>query len=96
MTEIEDLEAEIEELEAEIERLENNENEEEYDDFLDELGDVKIGNMSYLASRVLKEVDPIAYRCGHSDYNDSRLSELYDELEEKKEELEELKKDLKK
>jgi hypothetical protein len=45
---------------------------EEYDDFLDEVsGDVQIGILSYSASQVLKEVDPIAYRCGFSDWLDS-------------------------
>lgn len=44
---------------------------ERYDEFLDEIGDVKIGELSYSASRVLKEVDPTAYRCGMADWLDS-------------------------
>ena len=40
-----------------------------YDDMLDDcFGDVKILNMLYYTSRALKDVDPIAYRCGFSDY----------------------------
>ena len=42
---------------------------ERYDDMLDECyEDPKICGMSYCTSRALKEVDPIAYRCGFSDY----------------------------
>ena len=40
-----------------------------YDDMIDEIqGDVVILGMTYSASRVLKEVDPIAYNCGFSDF----------------------------
>jgi hypothetical protein len=43
-----------------------------YDEWLDEaLGEVKIGTLTYQASRVLKEVDPTAYRCGFGDFTDS-------------------------
>ena len=44
--------------------------EEEYDQMLDEMGDVVIGSLSYSASHVLKEVDPIAYRCGFADFQE--------------------------
>jgi hypothetical protein len=86
------LEDEIRCLEEKIKELENNENEEEYDNFLDELGDVKIGSLTYSASQVLKEVDEIAYNCGFNDFNDERLTELNEELNEKREEPKELKK----
>tara|TARA_R100001082_G_C4234642_1_gene104720 strand:- start:98 stop:325 length:228 start_codon:yes stop_codon:yes gene_type:complete len=32
---------------------------------------VRIGNLEYMPSEVLKRVDPIAYRCGLNDYLDS-------------------------
>lgn len=41
-----------------------------YDDALDECGDVTIGTLAYAPSRVLREVDPIAYRCGFWDWLD--------------------------
>ena len=42
-----------------------------YDDFLDEVyGTIEIAGMTYDTSRVLSECDPIAYRCGFSDYLD--------------------------
>lgn len=45
---------------------------EAYDDMLDETnGPVKIGELEYSTSRVLRVVDPIAYRVGLSDWLDS-------------------------
>ena len=51
--------------------------EEMYDDMIDEIyGEVKVG-VTFNASRVLKELDPIAYRCGFSDYVDSLFEDGY-------------------
>ena len=45
---------------------------ERYDDMLDDCHeDVKICGMTYNTSKALKDVDPIAYRCGFSDYTAS-------------------------
>lgn len=53
-----------------------------YDDMLDEVtGEIHIGNLTYLASRVLKEVDPIAYRVGFNDWHSSELGETITEDE---------------
>ncbi len=42
-----------------------------YDYLIDECSPlVRIGDLTYLPSRVLKTVDPIAYRCGLLDYLD--------------------------
>ena len=55
-----------------------------YDDYLDEMyPETTIAGCNYSTSYALKEIDPIAYRCGLSDY----ASELFDEIEE--EEIEE-------
>ena len=90
--EYKDLFNKIEELKAEKERLENNENTDEYDDYLNEISpEVKIGSLTYSASQVLKNVDEIAYNCGFSEYNDEKISEIDDEIEEKEEELKQLK-----
>lgn len=83
----------LEVLREELSGLEVDEEDyrEAYDDFIDEYGPIEIMGMEYLASRVLKEVDPIAYNCGLSDYCDSiDLTEEtnYIELKEKIEELE--------
>jgi hypothetical protein len=65
----------IAELEAKIrEDLVNIDVDESYDQMLDECYDLSTvgGPFSHmLASRVLRECDPIAYRCGISDYTDS-------------------------
>lgn len=48
------------------------ETEEAYNEWLDEVyGEVRIGNYTYLTSVALKNVDPIAYRVGLSEYEDS-------------------------
>lgn len=53
----------------------------EYDDFLDETyGNIQIGCCTFSPSRVLSELDPIAYRCGFSDWLDSEgLTEEYEQ-----------------
>lgn len=46
--------------------------EEAYDDLLDEItGPVMVGGLEFVASRVLREMDPIAYRVGLHDFIDS-------------------------
>lgn len=53
-------------------KLQDYELEELYKDFIDETTPaVNIWGMEYEASRVLLEVDPIAYRVGFSDWADS-------------------------
>lgn len=43
-----------------------------YDDMLDDVyGDVEIAGLTYSTSHALKEVDPIAYRVGFSDWLDA-------------------------
>ena len=43
-----------------------------YDEMLDDCeGPVELCGMTYSASQVLREVDPVAYRCGFNDYVDS-------------------------
>lgn len=45
-----------------------------YDNFLDEIyPNCQIAGLTYLTSRILKEVDPIVYRCGFNDWLDSEI-----------------------
>ena len=71
--------------------LEESEYEDKYKDLIDELtGTIKIMGISFNASRILEELDPIAYNCGLSDYVDSldkiedsayiEMQEEYDEF----------------
>ncbi len=46
-----------------------------YDDFLDEMGELKVAGLTYAASYALREIDPIAYRVGMSDYVDMMLTD---------------------
>jgi len=41
------------------------------DDLNETHEEIKIGVVTFLPSRVLEEVDPIAFRCGFSDWTDS-------------------------
>lgn len=43
---------------------------EQYDEFLNEMGNVIIGGLQYEQSEALKRVDPVAYRCGFNDWAD--------------------------
>ena len=53
-----------------------------YDDELDEAyQDYEIMGLSFSASQVLKECDPIAYGCGLNDLADSELREANRQLE---------------
>lgn len=53
-----------------------------YDDMLDETyGTIDICGYEYAASLALYEVDPTAYRCGRSDWEDAEASNLEWELE---------------
>jgi hypothetical protein len=48
-----------------------------YDETLDEVyGMVQVAGMEYETSRALKELDPIAWRCGWIDWADSEYHEL--------------------
>lgn len=42
-----------------------------YDAFLDEYGPVVIDGITFDRSRIMKQLDPIAYRCGVNDYTDA-------------------------
>lgn len=51
----------------------------QYDDSLDSCcEEVKIGNLRYSPSQVLKAVDPTAYRCGFVDWLDSESERVVD------------------
>ena len=45
---------------------------EQYDEMLDECyGEIKLGGLTFSSSRVLKKMDPVAYRCWFNDWADS-------------------------
>ena len=58
--------------------IEQEVSEDEFDDFIDECEEViTIFGMKFNPSRILKELDPIAYRCSKSDY-ESTLDTQYE------------------
>jgi len=85
---IEEINEEILELEEKYKELEECNNEKEFIDFLDENYE-QIGICGYIMypSHVLKECDPVAFRKEHFDYNDSRMTDIRDEIDGLKEEL---------
>lgn len=92
---IEELKKLIADKEKEIKNWEPDQDEyiEQYEEALDEQGDICIGSLHYSPSYVLKEVDSTAYDCGLNDYIDGldlEPEELQQELEELENELEEL------
>jgi len=49
---------------------------EQYDEMLDEIyPEIKIGTLTFSPSRVLRELDPTAYRIGLSEYEDSLMED---------------------
>lgn len=60
--------------------------EEQYEEMLDECYEpVKIGDMTFYASQILRNCDPVAYRIGLSEYEDY-LAEEEEEAEEEDDE----------
>ena len=47
-----------------------------YRDMLDECEpEVKVAGLSFCASRIVEELDPVAFRCGVNDYADSLVND---------------------
>ena len=69
--------------------------EDQFDESLDEsIPEIEIGCLTYSPSHVLKNVDPVAYRCGLNDFVDSLDVEDSDEYKELQEEIDQLKSDI--
>lgn len=78
---IDEKQYEEDEFYNELENATNESAENSYDDMLDEGEEIKIGNLTYLPSQVLKAVDKIAYNVGLSDWQSSVLEDLQYELD---------------
>jgi hypothetical protein len=65
---------EVEEFDQ-FEEISEAEAEERYDEWLDCEGTVKVGGLEFYPSNVLEKCDPIAYRCGFSDFTDTLLDD---------------------
>lgn len=57
-------------------RITDRDLEQAYIEMLDEVyGTVKIAGLEYDTSQALKDIDPVAFRCGLADYISSRIGE---------------------
>ena len=86
--EIENIELIISELKSEIDGFEYSLTEAEFDDYLDEAGEQHTSVGSFYPSDILKNCDPVAYRCAKSDYEGNfdlddcaEYTEMLEELE---------------
>lgn len=52
-----------------------------YDEALDSEGPVTVCGIGFYPSRILKELDPVAYRCGYNDWVDSDQCDLEEAIE---------------
>ena len=69
--------------------------EDQFDDSLDDsIPEIEIGCLTYSPSHVLKNVDPVAYRCSLNDFVDSLDVEDSDEYKALQEEIDQLKSDI--
>lgn len=105
-----DLETKLEQLQKELTYILHYDLHEEYDQMLDELYEEQCTNLPVCisGSELIKEFDPIAYRCGYSDFIDgydfSALPEYIDleneiesiesDIESLQEEIDELQEEL--
>lgn len=65
------------------EYVEEHNTEEAYEESLDEIyGEISIGDLTFSAGRIVKELDPIAFRCGISDNEDSVRDQASNEISE--------------
>ena len=49
---------------------------EQYEEMLDDVyGDIKLGYLTFQPSRIIRELDPIAYHIGYTEFVDEMLGE---------------------
>ena len=95
---IKELKEQITETEEEIKDYECGEEDKisEYEEYLDSVYPIiEIGDCTFNPSEVLKQCDPIAFRCGFNDWADVEITNLNDVLEDLKSKLEDAEDDLK-
>lgn len=67
----------------------------QFEDMLDESGTVEAGGYSFYPSRILRELDPVAYDCSLNDYADSIFdASETDDYEALQEEIDQLQSDI--
>lgn len=74
-----ELESKVEELDdirERIQRIEDGDRESDFDDMLDEQGEIRIAGVSFRPAYILHELDECAYNEAYNNYFDEELSEL--------------------
>lgn len=70
----------------------------QFDEMLDEAGSIAVAGCTFYPSQILKECDPVAYRCGLNDYADAIFDAsetddykaLQDEIDQLRSDIEDL------
>lgn len=95
------IKAEIKNKQSEINNFEFEISESDFDSYLDDEQSVTVCGLEFYPSDILKNCDPIAYRCAKSDYESNydlddveEYCDLKDELEELESELEDFESEL--
>ena len=94
--EIRKMQAQIADKEKQQEQIEldPDDYEDQFDESLDDsIPEIEIGCLTYSPAHVLKNVDPIAYRCGLNDFIDSLDVEDSDEYKALQTEIDQLQSD---
>ena len=102
--EIRKLQAQIKNKEAQQNSIECDPDDlaDQFDECLDEAGGVKVAGCTFYPSQILKECDPVAYRCGLNDFADSYFNKeeteeyqaLQSEIDAIQEEIDQLESDI--
>ena len=99
---IEDVQSNITNKQSEIDNFEYECSESEFDEVLDDCHETyNLGGMTFYPSDILKNCDPVAYRCAKSDYEGNfdlddcvEYTDMVDELESLKSDLDSLQDEL--
>lgn len=99
---IEDVQSNISAKQSEIDNFEYECSDDEFSDWIDSIyPEVSVGSLTFSPSEIMKELDPIAYRCGKSDYESNydlddceEYTTLKDKFESLENELEDLESEL--
>ena len=91
------LQAQIKDKEAQQNSIECDPDDlaDQFDEILDEAGSIEVAGCTFYPSQILKECDPVVYRCGLNDFADSYFNkEETEEYQALQEEIDQLESDI--
>jgi len=74
-------------IEKEVEEQIDAIDEDEYNESLDDMGEISVGNLTFYPSDILKNCDPTAYDIGFTEYQDYRREDIEADVREELEAL---------